>query len=648
MTTGLTPSVKRKTAGPVSATPTNAQSYAASARFGAGEALSVGEFAVYEGAGSSVTVTGLVAGQTYHAAIYEVNGMGCAANYLLTTPATASALVPAAPVSSGTYNFYRGNLHGHSSYSDGNKDASTSGALTPADDYTLAQQAREFNFMGISEHNHAAAGMSLPNYAKGVQQAKDATNAQFVALYGMEWGTIGTGGHVIIYGYDRLIGWEAGNHDVFVEKGNYTSLFATLAQEPGAVSYLAHPQSSDYNNLFNSPLNLTTSQVLVGSAMRSGPAFSTATDYSNPSTSNFEPRYKNALRVGYHVGPTIDHDTHNSVFGRSTRARLVLLAPTLTRAALLDALLQRRFYAADDENTNITLQINAQPMGSILTQRSAPTINITVTDPDANDAVASIALFAGIPGGTADATQLTTSTGSATLTYTDPIPNLATYYYYAVVTQTDGDKFWTAPIRYTRNDALAAPADPLPVTLTRFQATLQNENQAVLRWATATERNSAYFAVERSANGHDFQPVGRVQAAGTSAQARTYELRDAQPLTALTYYRLRQVDLDQTAVHSAVVTLSPSTREAAQASVYPNPATGAAAPRVALRGLAGRPVRVRVLDLLGRVITTQQLTPTAYQQNAPLRLPPATPAGIYLVSVTDGLQTCSTRLTLQP
>ena len=77
--------------------------------------------------------------------------------------------------------------------------------------------------------------------------------------------------------------------------------------------------------------------------MRSGPAFSTATDYSDPSSSSFEARFKDALRVGYHVGPTIDHDSHYSVFGRSTPARLVLQAPALTKAALLDALQQRRF-----------------------------------------------------------------------------------------------------------------------------------------------------------------------------------------------------------------------------------------------------------------------------------------------------------------
>jgi hypothetical protein len=636
---------------PVTSAPADATSYSASSRYGSGTALSSTEYVVYTGTDNTVTVSGLTVGQTYYAAVYEFNGSSCSTAYLATDPATASSVVTA-PVVSGSYRFFRGNLHGHSGYSDGNKDATTSGASTPADDYALGRLAQQFDFMGISEHNHSQAGMSLPNYAKGLAQA-DAANEEgaFVTLYGMEFGTIKgfapnastTGGHLIIYNYDKLIGWEAGNYDVYSPKGDYTNLFSILAKQPGAIAYMAHPASGDYNNILNLPLNPTTAQVLIGGAMRSGPAFSTSTTYNDPSKSTFEPQFQAALRQGYHIGPTIDHDTHYSVFGRSTTARLVLLAPTLTRAALLDALQQRRFYAADDDNTEVTFNVGNQPMGSMLSQTGAPTFTITVNDPDANDAVSSIALFAGIPGGSTLATQLTASTGSSTFTYTDQIPDQATYYYYAVITQADGDKFWTAPIRYTRNDAT-----PLPVQLTSFQAVLQNEYQAVLRWATATELNSDYFAVERSVNGVNYYEVGRQAAAGTSSLSRAYELRDPQPLTGLTYYRLRQVDKDKKVTYSVVVTLAPTAREAAQANVYPNPVAGNASGRLALRGLTDQKVTVRVMDMLGRVVTTQQFQPATYTADVPLLLPAATAAGIYSVTITAGAQIWTTRWTVEP
>jgi hypothetical protein len=630
---------------PVVDGPQNATAYQASARLGAGTAIGAG-FVVYSGVGTSVSVTGLSPNTTYYVAVYEFNGSGCSTAYLGSGAPTAQATTPA-QAAAGTFHFYRGNLHAHSDYSDGNKDASTSGASTPADDYALARTAQQFDFMGISEHNHTQAEMDISKYAPGLAQADAATvDGTFVALYGMEWGTISSGGHVVIYGYNKLIGWEPNQYDVYVPKGNYTVLFDSIAQKPGAIAYLAHPASTDFNGLFNNPLNPRTAEILVGSAMRSGPAFSTNTTYSNPSTSTYEARFKDALRQGYHVAPTIDHDSHYSVFGRSTPGRLVLLAPELTRPALLNALQQRRFYASDDFNTEVTFQLGTQPMGSLLTSTGVPTLNVTVNDPDANDAVASIALFSGIPGSSAQASQVATSAGSATLTFTDSaFPDGGTYYYYAVITQADGDKMWTAPIRYTRSDAQGTP---LPVKLLRFQATLQNEDEAVLRWATASEHNSAYFAVERSLDGQHFSEAGRLGAAGTTTQAHTYELRDPRRLTGLTYYRLRQVDLDGTATYSPVVTLAPTAREAAQVNVYPNPSAGAAVARLALRGLDGKQVSVRVVDMLGRTVATRQLIPLGYQADAPLALPDNLPAGMYVVTVATATQTWSLRWTLEP
>ncbi len=345
----------------VAAAPADATSHAASSRYGSGAALSSDEYVVYVGTGSSVTISGLTIGQTYYAAVYEFNGNGCSAAYLTSAPATASGVVPSPSVSSN-YRHFRGNLHGHSGYSDGNKDSKTSGASTPADDYALARQAQQFDFMGISEHNHSTAGMSLPNYAKGLAQA-DAANQEgsFVTLYGMEYGTIDGGGHLIIYNYDKLIGWEAGNYDVYSPKSDYTTPFSIIAKQPGAFAYMAHPKTSDYNGVLTSPLNATTAQVLIGGAMRSGPAFSTSTSYNDPSTnSTYETQFKAALQRGYHIAPTIDHDTHYSVFGRSSHARLVVLANTLSRPALLDALQQHRFYAADDDNTEVTFTVAGQ------------------------------------------------------------------------------------------------------------------------------------------------------------------------------------------------------------------------------------------------------------------------------------------------
>ena len=57
----------------VNADPTNGTAYTANAVFGSGTQIGTGNFVVYNGTGSSVIVTGLATGTTYHFAVYEYN-----------------------------------------------------------------------------------------------------------------------------------------------------------------------------------------------------------------------------------------------------------------------------------------------------------------------------------------------------------------------------------------------------------------------------------------------------------------------------------------------------------------------------------------------------------------------------------------------
>jgi hypothetical protein len=84
----------------------------------------------------------------------------------------------------------------------------------------------------------------------------------------------------------------------------------------------------------------------------------------------------------------------------------------------------------------------------------------------------------------------------------------------------------------------------LPVELTAFDAKKNLSGEVRVDWTTATETNNNYFIVERSKNAMDFEAVTRVKGAGTSLQTRTYSITDAHPLTGISYYRLKQVDLN--------------------------------------------------------------------------------------------------------
>ncbi|MFD1871211.1 T9SS type A sorting domain-containing protein [Hymenobacter bucti] len=115
-------------------------------------------------------------------------------------------------------------------------------------------------------------------------------------------------------------------------------------------------------------------------------------------------------------------------------------------------------------------------------------------------------------------------------------------------------------------------AGPLPVNLLSFSAT-RNGTQVSCNWETASEQNSDYFIVERSADGTDYAPIGKVASAGSSASKRSYYYADANPLTSLAYYRLRLVDTDGSESFSPVMTVATTNKLGAAlvASVVPNP-----------------------------------------------------------------------------
>lgn len=164
-------------------------------------------------------------------------------------------------------------------------------------------------------------------------------------------------------------------------------------------------------------------------------------------------------------------------------------------------------------------------------------------------------------------------------------------------------------------------AAPLPVTLTSFTAVAQPQSVRV-SWATASEWQSQYFAVERGADGQLFTEIGRLAAAGTSGQPHHYTLLDAQPPAGAAYYRLRQVDLDGSVQYSAVRVVSRQ-NSLSGLHLFPVPAHH----KATLLGAAPG-VLVQVVDTQGRLATTAMADAAG---TAILALPAGLARGLYLV-----------------
>ena len=524
-------------------------------------------------------------------------------------------------------NFYYGNLHAHSSYSDGNKDSATTGYYKPIQNFGYAKTAQHFDFLGISEHNHFGAGMLRQSYALGLSQADSANrDSFFVALYGMEWGVIGPpGGHVLIYGVNQLWGWDTvlgmPNYDVLVNKLDYNELFTKIARTPNTFACLAHPASTDYANIFTSGFNATYDSAIVATAIRSGPAFSTDTLYADPSTSSFEARYKDLLKQGYHVGATLDHDNHYLTFGKMAASRTVVLAPSLTRASIFEAYKKRRTQASDDWNVKVNFTINNKPIGTIFTDTANPHLVVSVYDPDFEN-TSSISIIYGIPGsGVAPTTLTSSATGS--LNFTHSIAYGATYYYYAVITQQDGDKVFTSPIWVTK-------ATSLPIKLLSFY-TKEINNSIHCNWVTAAAVNADYFELQRSVDGYYFYTINKQKVINNNIPTH-YSYIDEQPLVKQVFYRLKQVDFDGKYTYSNISTLT-NNRQTFNITVSPNPFEEKLT--VTFDDLPSELIQFSIYDQYGRMVWCKkegQIT----QNTTTLNLEDLKGEGMYVLQVADG------------
>ena len=89
----------------VNALPLNGTGYTANPVFGTGTQIGSGNYVVYDGTGSTVTVTGLSASTSYYYQVFEYNGTANLQGYNTTTtsgnPSTRSSL--AAPVATQAY-----------------------------------------------------------------------------------------------------------------------------------------------------------------------------------------------------------------------------------------------------------------------------------------------------------------------------------------------------------------------------------------------------------------------------------------------------------------------------------------------------------------------------------------------------------------
>jgi hypothetical protein len=115
--------------------------------------------------------------------------------------------------------------------------------------------------------------------------------------------------------------------------------------------------------------------------------------------------------------------------------------------------------------------------------------------------------------------------------------------------------------------------NPLPVELLHFTAEAGPKQTVNLNWATASETNNAYYTIEWSEDGENYEELNSVTGAGNTTQKSYYKYTDLSPLPGLNFYRLIQTDYDGSQRIYDPVTVTVQERKGSLSidHVYPNP-----------------------------------------------------------------------------
>jgi hypothetical protein len=370
------------------------------------------------------------------------------------------------------WDVYLGNLHSQTSDSDGGAALDACHGAQPPQSAPFGPRAayayargRGLDFLLTSEHNHMYDGSAGANteadpelararFHLGLAEAAQftATHPGFLALYGLEWGVIANGGHLNILNGTELLGWESGRAgalvaDTWTARSDYAGLYR-LMRERGWIGQFNHPAPTGQFLVGGVPLGYTDAgdAAMALCEVVNTNAFSTNDTETETRRTLFEGACNKALEAGYHVAFSSNQDNHCANWGTAYTNRTgILLArgQALTRASFLDAVRARRVFATMDKTGQVVLTANGHVMGERFANRGPLTLTAHFAS-SAGKQAANVKLMAGVPGRNGRVAVLSEL---ASFTFT---PQAGPHFYYARVTQDDGNVLWSAPVWVTQ------------------------------------------------------------------------------------------------------------------------------------------------------------------------------------------------------
>lgn len=304
-----------------------------------------------------------------------------------------------------------GNLHAHTSYSDG--------LGKPQDAYKMACDAG-LDFYAVTEHNHAAGdgkgvrkdGLMIATkpdlYRSTSTSLIESANrlnkpGQCITLYGQEFSTISSGNHINVFDvgsvintpngdFAKLLDWTAANRDgqgnVAVMQFNHPAGGQRAKKDYGRDDF-----GGDEKMWIQSMApHVSLIETLNAPALKDG---------RDQRTHAREGLYFRYLNLGFHLAPSVGHDSHFKNWGVATDARVAVITDDFTRAGILAALRARHAYASEDKNLRVVFRSGTALQGDVTDPPALGAeldLNVQIVDDDEPDAAYRIDVFKDIAG----------------------------------------------------------------------------------------------------------------------------------------------------------------------------------------------------------------------------------------------------------
>ena len=353
------------------------------------------------------------------------------------------------------YELYFGQLHSHTTYSDG------SGSLGSALSYIAGlPESANVDFVAFTDHSNyfdtssavnpegalydmslaGASSQNLWNTYKGDIAAFNASQEKVVAIGGFEMTWSGGPGHINTFATPGIVSRNNSTLNNKTADAGMKAYYALLSQPEGvdAISQLNHPGTTFGNfsdfAYWDPVVDSRVHLVEVGNGEGQVGAGGYYPSYE---------QYTMALDKGWHLAPTNNQDNHKGKWGNANDARDVVLTTDFSEEGIYEAIRTYRAYATEDKNLQIGYTVNGKVLGSIIDEVPEKlSFEVSLFDPDSSDSVSKV--------------EVIVNSGKVAHTWSDPAelsdgfltaelaPDYS--YYYLRVTQGDGDIAVTAPV----------------------------------------------------------------------------------------------------------------------------------------------------------------------------------------------------------